>query len=362
MDEELITNLENLTINETKEYEKEYENNNELKEYLEKIKSSSKNIKYKRVNISPLRYGGGKSKAIGIILELLPKLKNKKIISIFCGCSSLEIVLSNILNYEVICYDIFDHLINFWNVLKNNKEELFNELSKLIPDKENFTKNRIILLNHWNKIKPKYLKYKTKNKISLTDNEKNMLDNDNIKKATYYYYNMSLSYGPMFLGWNSKLYLNQNKYNRIINKIKNYELNNISFKTLDFEQSIKKHPKDFLYLDPPYYLNKSKNDNSKMFKGLYPNCNFAIHHNNFKHEKLAELLKEHKSGWILTYNDCDYIRNLYKDYLQFFPKWQYTFGQGELRNGKNRKNNSENKKNIKNSHEIIIISLSSSYY
>ena len=55
------------------EKDKEY-----LSNYLSKIKSSSKNIKYKRVTLSPLRYAGGKSKAVGLILENLPELKKKK--------------------------------------------------------------------------------------------------------------------------------------------------------------------------------------------------------------------------------------------------------------------------------------------
>tara|TARA_Y100000816_G_C25808721_1_gene423389 strand:+ start:236 stop:415 length:180 start_codon:yes stop_codon:yes gene_type:complete len=50
-----------------------------LKEYLDNIKSNSKSQnKYKTISLSPLRYAGGKSKAIGLILENLPSLKKKK--------------------------------------------------------------------------------------------------------------------------------------------------------------------------------------------------------------------------------------------------------------------------------------------
>jgi site-specific DNA-adenine methylase len=50
-----------------------------------------------------------------------------------------------------------------------------------------------------------------------------------------------------------------------------------------------------------------------MFKGMYPNCNFAIHHNSFDHIKLAEMLKKHKGGFLMTYNNCSTIRDLYND-------------------------------------------------
>ena len=90
-----------------------------------------------------------------------------------------------------------------------------------------------------------------------------------------------------------------------------------------------------------------------MFKAMYPNCNFPIHHKHFNHELFRDMIKEHKGGFLITYNDCSTIREWYKDYKQIFPKWQYTFGQGEKRIGKNREENEED--NVKDSHEIIIV-------
>lgn len=322
----------------------------EIEEYLQSILSSSKNVKYKRISLSPLRYPGGKSKAIGLILENIPNLKEKKIVSLFFGGGSLELVLSQKLGFKVIGYDIFEILVNFWNQIINHPDEFSKELEKLIPDNENFTKNRHILLSYWDKVKPETLIYNTKKKIHLTENEKTMLDNNKLLQAVYYYYNMQLSYGPMFLGWPSSVYIKQNKFDKIVENIKNLKLKNLEVLCDSFENAFEKHGNDFLYLDPPYYLGS----NSKMFKGMYPNCNFAIHHNDFDHLKLCNLLKTHKGGFILTYNDCPTIREWYKDFKQVFPKWQYTYGQGETRIGKNRKD-SKKEDNIKESHEIFII-------
>ena len=340
------------------EKDKEY-----LSNYLSKIKSSSKNIKYKRITLSPLRYAGGKSKAVGLILENLPSLKEKKIVSPFFGGGSFEIVLSKELGYEVIGYDIFSFLTNFWDQLINNNENFIDELKKLIPDKENYTRNRHILLNYWDKVKPEDLNYKTMNKLELTETEKTIMDDNKIIQAAYYYYNMQLSYGPMFLGWPSSVYLKNDKYTKIINKLENIDLGNLSVKCDVFENVIKNHSEDFLFLDPPYYLG----EDSKMFKGMYPNCNFAIHHNDFNHELMRDLLKNHKGGFLITYNDCPTIREWYKEFKQVYPKWQYTYGQGEKRVGKNRKEKKEDDKkegdekdgdkkdNVKESHEIFII-------
>jgi len=305
----------------------------------------NKNGGYKRICISPLRYAGGKSKAIGIIIENLPKLKEKKIVSLFIGGGSVELYLSQILGFEVIAYDIFNLLVNFWNILINQKEEFIEELRKFDINEEEFTYNRHLLLNYWNKIKPEDLNYKTKKTIKLKDEDLDLLDNNKLLQAVYYYYNMSLSYGPMFLGWPSSVEINKEKFNRRIIKLEKMELKNLEVNCASFEDAILNHPDDFLFLDPPYYLE----GDSKMFKAMYPNCNFPIHHKNFNHLLLAKLLKNHKGGFLMTYNNCSFIKEIYQDYKFEYPEWNYTYGQGETRIGKNRKNNK------KESSELIII-------
>jgi len=187
--------------------------------------------------------------------------------------------------------------------------------------------------------------------LDLTDEEKSRLDNDKVMQAVYYYYNMSLSYGPMFLGWPSSNEIKPEKFKRRMEFLKKMNIKNVSVRCADFKTAIKNHPDDFLFMDPPYYLGTD----SKMFKGMYPNCNFAIHHNDFEHEAMCELLKNHKGGFLITYNNCETIRDWYSDYEQVFPEWQYTYGQGEKRIGKNRIENGTNS-HIKESHEIFIIS------
>jgi len=334
---------QNILINGPYERDEDY-----LSNFLKTIKNE--NGTYKRICISPLRYAGGKSKAMGLILENLPRLKEKKIISPFFGGGSVELCLSQILKIEVVGYDVFNMLANFWNVLINHKQEFVNELSKFDITEQEFTYNRHVLLNYWEKIKPSDLNYKTKNKIQLKQEDLTKLDNNIVAQAVYYYYNMTLSYGPMFLGWPSSNEINKDKFKRRIEKIKELNLINLQVNCNSFQEILEKHSNDFLFLDPPYYL---KGD-SKMFKGMYPNCNFAIHHNNFDHIKLAELLKKHEGGFLMTYNNCSTIRDLYNDCKFEYPEWQYTYGQGETRVGKNRQQTTK-KDNIKESHEIIII-------
>jgi len=130
-----------------------------LMNYLNHIKKPD-GTGFKRVLISPLRYAGGKSKAIGLILEYLPKLKHKRIVSPFFGGGSFELAVSQNLGIEVIGYDIFEMLTNFWSILINNKEKFISELEKFEITSDEFTRNRHILLSYWDKVKPKHLNIK----------------------------------------------------------------------------------------------------------------------------------------------------------------------------------------------------------
>jgi DNA adenine methylase len=294
--------------------------------------------KYKRVAISPIRYPGGKSLAVGHVIELLPN-NIKRVISPFFGGGSIEIAISKYLGLEVLGYEIFDILCNYWKYQIESPKILYKRLKELPPTKEKFEQIRKILNKVWD------------TKTGKIKEEKDKLTLDPLTLAVYFVYNYNLSYGPGFMGWSSDIYLNPIKYKAIIEKIRNFNPGNLKVDCADFRDILKKYPNDFMYLDPPYYIGKD----SKMFRGIYPMRNIPIHHNGFPHEELRDLLKKHKGGFILSYNDCPTIREYYKEFKHSFPTWQYTMGQGETRIGKNRiENGSED--NIKDSHEIIIFS------
>lgn len=297
--------------------------------FLNKLRSNSNSSKYRMYDGAPIRYAGGKSRAVGYIIELLPT-NIERVISPFIGGGSVEVAISKELGIPVIGYDIFDILVNFWQVLLNNneKQEMINILKSLKPDKETFSFVKEKLKKHW---------YKEE------------IIEDRILLAAYYYFNHNLSYGPGFLGWPSNVYLNEKRYSSLLNKLENFYNENLNVYLGDFVEILPKYRNDFLYLDPPYYIGPD----SKMFKGIYPMRNIPIHHNNFKHEVLRDLLKQHKGGFILSYNDCPTIREWYKEYEQYFPKWQYSMGQGEKRIGKYR-NERNQTSHVKESHEILI--------
>jgi len=296
------------------------------KELLDKLKSPSNPDGYKRYLGTPLRYAGGKSLAVGYVVNLLPD-KIGKVVSPFLGGASVEIAIAKELGVEVIGYDIFDILTNYWHYQIAQPEELAKKLERFKPTKEEYARVREIMKKHWKGIK----------KIKGID------------LASVYYFNHNYSYGPHFLGSQSSVYLQPERHKTTIEKVKNFDVKNLKVFCESFETVIPKHKNDFLYCDPPYYLD----GDSKMFIGMYPHRNFPIHHKGFKHEKLRDLLGAHKGGFILSYNNCSTIREWYKGFNMITPSWQYTFSQGDTRIGENRKNKN-NGSYIKKSHEIII--------
>ena len=80
-----------------------------------------------------------------------------------------------------------------------------------------------------------------------------------------------------------------------------------------FEDSIRLHRNDFLYLDPPYYT---------AGRGFYE----VSREVGFNHGALAALLKA-RNGWLLSYDDCPEVRAIYDGCRFYTPKWSYNLNK-----------------------------------
>lgn len=326
---------------------------NKKMEFLNRIKTDS--LKYKRVSESPIRYAGGKSLGVGHIVEKIPS-GIKRLVSPFFGGGSVEIAVEKFLDIEVIGYDIFDVLVNYWKHQIHHAENLYDVLKKFSPNFETYEKVKNRLEDHWDLTTKNFEDWsrgakktkRYKNAIDLVAEWKKKETLNDLDLAAHYFFNFNLSYGPGFLGWSSDIYLNETKYKKMLRSVKYFRAKKLNVFCSDFQDVIRLHSNDFLYCDPPYFIG----EDSKMFKGIYPMRNIPIHHVGFDHESLASLLNEHSGGFVLSYNDCSQVREWYKNFEQSFPIWQYTMGQGETRIGKNR----TNENHVKKSHEILIFS------
>jgi len=294
--------------------------------FLQKLSSHKGKNKYKRYGGAPIRYAGGKSLATGLIIELMP-YNVERLISPFLGGGSIEVACAVELDIPVIASEIFDILVNYWDVQLHNQEALYQRLLEFEPSKAEYKTVKERLKRHWTGEAPL----------------------EGIDLAAYFYFSHNTSYGPHFLGWPSNVYLQPVRYGKMLERVRNFRADNISVKCASFEEIIPKYKDDFLYCDPPYYLG----GDSKTFIGMYPHRNFPIHHNGFRHDTLRDLLLDHKGGFVLSYNDCSTIREWYKDFNMIAPSWQYTFSQGDTRIGENRLRDN-NGSHVKHSHELLI--------
>jgi len=292
--------------------------------FLGKLRSTGK-LDYKRYLAAPLRYAGGKSLAVGMVVELLPD-NVQRIASPFMGGGSVEIALATELGLSVAAYDVFDILCTYWQVQLRSPVALAKRLRAFSPDRETFASVKHRLEGHW--------------KRGETLNRREL--------AAHYYFNSNTSYGPHFLGWPSDIYLNEARYRKMVDKVGAFRAPKLEVRCGDFEQTIPRHTDDFLYCDPPYYL-----DDGRTFTGMYPHRNFPIHHKGFRHDALRDILLNHESGFILSYNDCPTIRDWYSGCNIETPEWQYTFGQGDTRIGENRRERNGGS-HVKKSHELLI--------
>lgn len=295
--------------------------------FLQALSSDGRG-RYKRYVGSPLRYAGGKSLAVGFIIEHFPA-NIRKLVSPFMGGGSVEIAAAKEMGLSVVGYDVFDILAGYWQVQIQSPKELAKVLDGWHPTKDQYDEVKTRLKAHW------------KGERAIKNN---------LQLAAHYWFNHNLSYGPGFLGWMSKIYEQPERYARLVNRVRSFRCADLSVRSASFENAIPRHNQEFLYCDPPYYLE----GDSKMFRGIYPQRNFPVHHDGFNHQHLRDLLHKHQGGFILSYNDCEAVRQWYADFDIVEVEWQYTLGQGETRIGKNRIENGSHH-HVKPSHELLII-------
>lgn len=246
-------------------------------------------------SLSPLRYPGGKAKMYSQILDLLEKnnLFNKTYIEPFAGgCGLALLLLKNNKVNSLILNDIDRSIFAFWDSVLNRTEELCSLI-----------KNTEITLAEREKQKEIQLKKDSVDVLELGFSTffLNRVNHSGIIKG-----------GPIGgLSQNGKYKLDCrfNKTNLIkqIREIATYR-DKIKFYNLDVLDFIKNilstvSKDSFVFLDPPYY---------KKGPGLY--VNFYKHQN---HEELAKVIESNlKQNWIVTYDNVEPIKQMYKSFNQ----------------------------------------------
>ena len=254
---------------------------------------------------TPLRYPGGKTRAVKHILPHIPP-DIDRLCSPFFGGGSLELAIAS-RGTEVRGYDKMKQLVWFWQALCADNNLLADTVETL---QEHYQIRNGDTVKGC--AKDSFHQYREELKT-----ESFMFSYE--RAAKYYAINRASFSGATFSGgWSEKA-----SYARFtdssIQRLRDFEAKNFRVDYADFEDAIHYHPKAFLYLDPPYMLPSVQN-------ALY-GTNGDLHRS-FEHERLHSILTK-RTGWVMSYNDCPEIRDMYCDQKIIDAAWSYGMNQSK---------------------------------
>lgn len=239
-------------------------------------------------SMTPLRTPGGKSKVVKKLLSPLFPTEFNDYYEPFIGGGSVALFLKQMYpEKNVYINDLNYNLYTFWKILKQKPFKLIEKLHevRLLYDPNDLEQGKELLntlkelLNDDDEFTIAYSFY-ILNKISFSG----LTEHGSLSKSAY---NKTYNHG------------NIDKLKMIYEVMKDFHIYNEHFK--EFMKNSKQN--DFTFLDPPYLIDSSN---------LYGKDGDL--HKNFNHLEFLESVKNLKGKWMLTYNDCEWIRTKYKDY------------------------------------------------
>ena len=231
---------------------------------------------------APFSWIGGKSKLAKNIIELMPN--HNKYVEVFGG--ALSVFYQKETSKIEIVNDINSDLINLHRTIRTSPQTLNMYINELLSSRELFYDIK------FGRLKPR----------------------NNIERAAFYFYELSLSFGGK--GTHFAMPKKQ-KLKNIYRDFSLYSrrLRGAVIENMDYEKLIKTYDETdaLFYLDPPYVGTQSYYKTPRGF-------------NMQDHENLAGILKDISGKFILSYNDCEVIRDLYKGFNIKELNIKYTLG------------------------------------
>lgn len=235
---------------------------------------------------SSLRYPGGKTRAIPILRRYLETEypSRKTMLSPFLGGGSFELDCVS-RGYDVHANDLFRPLLTFWTVAQESPEALRTRIRQECPvSKDRFLQFRESIL-------------------SMTD----PLD----IAVAYFIVNRCSFSGATFCGGFSAEAAEKRCNSSAIDRIVQPGFRSLS--NLDAIAFLQAHPETdstVIYADPPYFID------------TYIYGKNGDMHEGFDHQSFANYIRTRRD-WILSYNDCPYIRELYAGCRIHTENWSY---------------------------------------
>lgn len=251
---------------------------------------------------SPLRYPGGKSRAVELIASLVPSFEEYR--EPFIGGGSIFIYLKQKFpNRKFWINDLYFELFKFWEMSQQNTEGVLEQIYE------------------W---RTKYPNGKELHRF-LVDN---MLHFNDLERASaFFIFNRITFSGTTESGGFSEQAFHGRFTESSIVRLKEFSkvLPETKITNLDYQEVVNTEGGNvFIFLDPPYY--------SATKSGLYGKRGTL--HKGFDHERFAETMKNCKHNWVITYDDCPYIRDLFS--FSNIMMWDATYGMKNVAENANQ--------------------------
>lgn len=260
---------------------------------------------------TPLRYPGGKSRAIEQIAPLIPNFKEYR--EPFIGGGSVYFYIRqkypdkeywvNDLNYE---------LYNFW---RKSQEDVDVVIEHTLQWKKKFSNGKELF---------RYLRM-------------NMNLFNEVEKACAYFILNHLAFSGCTLvgGYSEHSYktgFTESNIKELIdikNVLQGTKITNFDYQKVVDAATIHKDEDIFIFLDPPYYSATGSGLYGKGGKSLF-GISMRNLHRQFDHLRFAEVMKRCKCKYLITYDDSPFIRKLFS--FAYIIPWNLTYGMRQYNN------------------------------
>ena len=244
---------------------------------------------------TPLRYPGGKSRAVPKLCQWLPD-SITEYREPFLGGGSMAIEMTK--RYPEIpiwVNDLYKPLYNFWLVLRDDGDYLYDQLIQLKQRHPDQGSARQLFLDAKEKVNELDIGYKD-------------------KAVAFYIINKCSFSGLTESSSFSKQASDSNFSIRGINNLKYYSklIKNWKITCLDYSELQSDESDVFLYADPPYQVK----DNLYGHK-----CQM---HKGFDHELFADIMDEHLCNVMISYNNHPDIIHRFEEWYQYDFAHTYT--------------------------------------
>ena len=244
---------------------------------------------------TPLRYPGGKSRALSKLFQYIPDLKNyKEFREPFLGGGSVALeVTKRYPRLDIWVNDLYEPLYNFWRELQDHGNEITDILIQL--------KQR-----HCDHTSAKELFLQSKNYLSGSATEKTYppYSEDIWRAVSFYVVNKCSFSGLTESSSFSKQASDQNFSLAGIERLRDYQklIGNWKITNLSYEQLLSDCKQTFTYLDPPYEIGSNLYGKRGNMHSGFNHDHFAIKCDRFIGPQLisynsSQLIRERFEGW-----------------------------------------------------------------